>query len=584
MNKFVSYLNSLNNANGSNENALAESQLLNDYYDSIVIDRKITDYIYNLLFNKDNNIPLVLTGHAGDGKTSILIQILKKAGYFNNGLKALKEVDEFDSKLLYIKDMSELNESKQEDMFLNFIMAPENKESSILISNTGPLINTTKRLLEKEYSKDEIEDFEINLLSQIDEIESSEIIIKLKDKEYLFKVINIAKIDNTYFVGEIIRKLTQINLWKSCELCSCNEKCPVYNNFKTIYNNQERIIEFVERLYIWFSDNQQRLTIRQMMSHLSYAISGNLDCNDINKKIIKDYDNLFNYHFANLFFGHVGTTFDKNSFNIKTIRMLNEQMFEEKALIEEDYKLFVQEDYSIFDEKTSKILENTIRNNYESLGIKNKESIMMRRSFRRFYMLLSKVDEEEFNNILKQVFSEVFPLYYELICEPITKKCIRTRNRVKDIVFSGLYRYLIGVYSNSSDQLYLTLKKENMDFQSVQLVLGSVSKNDIKLEQEKIIGNIENSDKRNKIIIKFGSVNFELTYQTLDYLYNISEGKVYTKLNPSFTFDLTKLKSQLIKAYGKKDEDYTTIRILAILNNNVKEIMLDFDDEILFEV
>ena len=38
-NKFVDYLNSMNNADSSNENALAESQILSEYYDLIKIER-----------------------------------------------------------------------------------------------------------------------------------------------------------------------------------------------------------------------------------------------------------------------------------------------------------------------------------------------------------------------------------------------------------------------------------------------------------------------------------------------------------------------------------------------------------------
>ncbi|GIM28838.1 hypothetical protein CPJCM30710_15040 [Clostridium polyendosporum] len=589
MNSFIEYLNSLNNASGSNENALAESQVLNEYYDKIVVDRKVANYIFNLLFHQNNNTALVLTGHAGDGKTSILIQVLKKIGYFNKGLKELQEVEEYNGQFLYIKDMSELNEKRQEAVFEEFIKAPNRGVSSLLISNTGPLINTAKRLLantykdENETIKDElIEAFEVDLLSEIDRVESSDVEITVKNEQFKFKVINLAKIDNSYFVTEIIRKLTQEELWKPCHSCGCCKKCPPYINYLTISNNQERIIGFVERLYFWFADNQQRLTIRQMLSHLSYSITSNLNCSQINRKIVKDNDGLFKYHFANLFFGHIGTKFEKSSFNIKAIRDLNEQMLEEKALIEEDYKLFVREDFSMFDGNTIKVLENTLKYNYDKLGIKNKESIYMRRAFRRFYMLLSKVDEDQFDNMIGQIFSEMFPIYYQLITESKIK-CARVRSRVKDIVFNGLFKYLVGVHPLDTDELYLTLKKNNMDYQNVQLILGNIKKNEIKLEQEKISDNIEYTEKCNKVVMKFGNINFEVSYQTLDYLNNISKGKVYTKLNPSYTFDLTRLKSELIAFYGKKKEDDTTIRILVITNNSMKELQLDIDDEVVYE-
>ena len=48
-NEFIDYLNSMNNANSNNKNALAESQVLNDYYKKIQIKRELGEVIYNKL-------------------------------------------------------------------------------------------------------------------------------------------------------------------------------------------------------------------------------------------------------------------------------------------------------------------------------------------------------------------------------------------------------------------------------------------------------------------------------------------------------------------------------------------------------
>ena len=46
-NRFVNYLNSMNNASGDNINALAEAQVTNEYYSSIRVDRKLGKFIKN---------------------------------------------------------------------------------------------------------------------------------------------------------------------------------------------------------------------------------------------------------------------------------------------------------------------------------------------------------------------------------------------------------------------------------------------------------------------------------------------------------------------------------------------------------
>lgn len=589
MNSFIDYLNSLNNASGSNENALAESQILSEYYSSIVVDRKIASHIFDLLFKGENNTAIVLTGHAGDGKTSILIQILKELGYFRDGVRPLQEYDTYKDEFLYVKDMSELNEKIQEEVFVKFLTASKNRMSSLLISNTGPLINTAKRLINNTntYSsnleqKNECEDFEINLLSNIDKVESGNVPIKVNNEEYVFKVINLSNIDNTYFVGEIMAKLMQEKLWDKCSDCIAKKRCPACSNYEIISNNQARIVSFISRLYFWLADRNQRLTIRQILSHLSYAITGNLNCNEINKIIIENEDGLFQYNFANLFFGYHGTKLDKESLNIKAIRELNDIKLEDIAL-REDYLLFVKEDYSVFDDGTKDILNKTLNLNYQKLGLGNEETILMRRAFRRFYILLSRLDEDSYNEMLEQIFDNVFPEYYLLSTEE--NSSVKVKNKVKEIVFNGLFKHFIGVYPNNSNELYLTLKKDDNEFQNVQLVLGEMRKTDLKIDTSRIHGNIEPCLRINKVVIKLKKY-FELSYQTLNYLDNISRGKIYTKLNPSFTFDLTKLKSVLISEYGRVKEDNPNIKIVMITNQGIKPVQLEIDEDskILYEV
>ena len=75
-NFFVSYLNSLSNTSAGNENATAESQLTSAYFDRIRVENPVTDYIFDQVCNKQKNV--ILTGNAGDGKTTIAAEIFKR--------------------------------------------------------------------------------------------------------------------------------------------------------------------------------------------------------------------------------------------------------------------------------------------------------------------------------------------------------------------------------------------------------------------------------------------------------------------------------------------------------------------------
>ena len=74
---FISYLNSLHNLTPAGANALAESQINTTYFNEIYSEFPIVQHIYNLLIKDKNNI-IIITGHAGDGKSTIAFDLIKR--------------------------------------------------------------------------------------------------------------------------------------------------------------------------------------------------------------------------------------------------------------------------------------------------------------------------------------------------------------------------------------------------------------------------------------------------------------------------------------------------------------------------
>lgn len=575
-NDFIEYLNSMNNANSSNKNALAESQVLSKYYDKIKIDRKLGEVLYEKLFNQ-NPTAVILTGHAGDGKTSILIQILNELGYFKNGKKPLSESELYKDELFYVKDMSELNEEKQKEMLRDFLKYPNKGISSLLISNTGPLINTFDNILDDVES----EALEINLLNELDNNSLNPINVNIDGEDCNFIAVNMANIDNTYLVKEILSNLLKDELWDKCKNCQVKDKCPIAFNYYTCSENLERITVILEQIYVWFKENESRLTIRQMLSHLSFALTGNLSCEDINKSIIYKNDAVFNYAFPNLLFGYKGIERIYESLNIKAIKELDKVSIDENALFA-DYQLFVREDFDMFDENIKLVLEEQLNSHQSDLGINSDNATKLRRSLRRFYILFSRLDDNEFENLKNGVFSEAFNTYYKLSKE--SKLSNKERTRLKDIVFEGLYKTFVGVYSKDEENLYLTVKKDLDDIQNVQLILGEVLKDDISIKNELKNSPLKENTNQYELKIKFKMCKslVTLTYQMYQYFMRISEGEVFTSLNPSFTFGLNNLKANLLKHYRYHEEnefeDDPKIKLLVIKKEGVDKINFIVED------
>lgn len=115
VNPFVDYLNSLHNDDASNQNAIAEMQISSLYFDTTQVKRPLVDFIARRLSNGDF---VILTGHAGDGKTTLLAQVLAAMGSKQSALQLTDDVVCSTQTVHYIKDFSELTEEKQTEQLL----------------------------------------------------------------------------------------------------------------------------------------------------------------------------------------------------------------------------------------------------------------------------------------------------------------------------------------------------------------------------------------------------------------------------------------------------------------------------------
>ena len=90
----MDYLNTLSAFSAGNENAIAEYQIRNKYFRRIHVSSPITEEVYRLLMEGNN---VILTGNAGDGKTTIAIDVLKKiVGHDIDRIAEREDVSEHD--------------------------------------------------------------------------------------------------------------------------------------------------------------------------------------------------------------------------------------------------------------------------------------------------------------------------------------------------------------------------------------------------------------------------------------------------------------------------------------------------------
>lgn len=582
-NGFVSYLNSMNNASGDNINALAEAQVNNKYYKNIKVDRKLGKFIVNKINSGEKNT-FIISGYAGDGKTSILSQILNELGMLKDNEKL--EINDIKNKddisLMYVKDMSELKLEEQEHLLKESLKAPNDNKTAILISNTGPLIKTFSRVFGKnEEKKDEIEDV---LLQQLDENKLEKINVDGNE----FYLINIARVDNIGFVSEVIEKICKDDLWEKCDKCENLNKCHICFNKQCIISNKERVIEFVEKYYRWLRENDKRITIRQMISQLSFSITGNLNCEDIKKFDDKGFCK-FNYNFANLFFGYRGIGKIEEANQIKAIELLQESSLDDFSL-EQDYDIFVKNNFNYFSDDIKEVLEDiwskfsrkfyfSQLNDEDNFINKQQE---LRKSIRRFFLVYGILESiEEKDKLYSQIYGPMFVKYEKLISKKASKSDLNNLNK---IIFSALYMKNIGVLPKEN-MLYLTLTKSENVVQKVFLLLAETDNKKFKVEQKK--NNIEVEDIKESYSLEFvikGRERIKLGLPLLDYFYSIVNGEISTDINPALSHGIDKINNMLVKQFREENNEDVMSLILVDSQNNIKKINIDLsEDNIIFE-
>lgn len=529
--EYIDYLNSLHNSDGNNENAFAESNHNNPFFEKTQVNRGIGDFIADKLEKEKPQI-FVLTGHAGDGKTSLLLQVLKTWNLLDDKeLLPYEEIVLPNGRIcLYIKDFSEISEEERKIKMKEFIEYPKQGKYVFLVANTGPLIKTLDAVLE-EYDKDVQSEF-------IEMIDGNDGKVR-RISGYPFSVINVAKIDNTTFIEPFLKNIISERLWENCENCPKRAYCNILINAKLILKNIDKTLLFLTKHYIWQVEHGNKLTIRQITAHLSYMITGGLSCDSI-----KRVNNQFKYLFSNLAFGYLGLKEDKNAMQIKAISDLNENQYDFKRT-RIDEVLFIKKDYSTLPAEVHDVIEK--------VGMQVNYNEFWQAAVRRLYFLINiETDEDKNNRLDEDIFSPSFPRFLEL------RSGANTWPRDRDLIIDALSMIFVGSIKDSKG-VPVTLKRETGVTQSVQLIYDTINKKDIRLTTVPSNQNgFGEEEKHSQLRFTVDGTKIEeiITLPLINYFFDIRKGKINTIIDPQLSHGVERLKSQILSEYvnGRKDD------------------------------
>ncbi|WP_298819109.1 hypothetical protein [Chloroflexus sp.] len=272
-NPFVDYLNRYTTASPNHEAAFDEyiAAAQPPAAGPLRLQTKIERFLLEV-YNKDRPPSVILTGNAGDGKTYLCRQVLRTFG--SPQVSDLlweslvdRPIERNGTRLFVVKDLSELSEEKGKEILDRLgegLNNPANPNRYLIAANEGRL----RQLLSGLPHRGELSQTINHQLENGAEITNESLI-----------VINLNRVATSTFVPETLRWMTDPRHWHDCQQCHARDKCPIRYNAEQLANNE--IVSRVQTLYQLLEAIGEHLTVRDMLIHFAYTISGGQTCRKI---------------------------------------------------------------------------------------------------------------------------------------------------------------------------------------------------------------------------------------------------------------------------------------------------------------
>jgi len=318
MNLFVNYLNSLSNVKSSGLYALAESQALSPFFGDLYEPFPMAQDLVEVIEDSEDRV-IILTGHAGDGKSTVALDILRNlrrlppSTVLDQPVKDLEEAQTLGGRPVYIvKDMSELSISERVKRLKRAFSTPG---KWLIVSNTGPLLQALLKYSAGVGDKGLDESL---ILRALETPVRKRALEDCKVHDRLGKplwIINLTLVENSDLGAKILGRLVRHPAWRNCDQCGVEKSCPIRQNRQALLAALPHLEERVRWIYQRMHAYERRLTLRQMVSQLSNAVTGGLSCEEVhyagpNTSEGSQEATLEKMLFSQLFFGDKGIQTD----------------------------------------------------------------------------------------------------------------------------------------------------------------------------------------------------------------------------------------------------------------------------------
>lgn len=251
------------------------------------IETKVEDYLVNIYHTNPRSI--ILTGNAGDGKTRLCRRVFDSLS--PNTIKSwpkngIIDIQYQGKEIRIVKDLSELPESTIQIILLDL------KNSLIEKKNRYYLIAANEGKLTQSLSQQGLSYLQDKVRVRFE--------THLNNDEQL-EILNLQDVTSSVYAGKIIQEWTKEKHWSQCGSCSLSKECIMFHNYQKL--KEPKIQQKLVDQYRTLDYLSEHITMREMLIHLAYTITGGLKCEDISSEDISFKDSHYNKVYYENYFG-----------------------------------------------------------------------------------------------------------------------------------------------------------------------------------------------------------------------------------------------------------------------------------------
>ncbi|TBL80853.1 hypothetical protein [Paenibacillus thalictri] len=542
MNAFVTYLDQFNVLSPNHAKIYDEYTNPADAY-TIRISTKIESFLRELFAQAPRSV--IMTGNAGDGKTRLCRTVYEhltteklaewpeegivEVPFLHGRIRIVKDLSEL-TELVILRELTQLQqqiECRHSDNLFYLIAANEGKLTKFLSQH--PSLQMLYKQVEQRFMDHETNDTQ-------------------------FHLVNLQDVTSSIYAERIMQEWNKEEYWQACQMCSKQKRCIIALNHRKLA--QEQVKRNLVEQYRLVDCLGIHVTMREILIHLSYVITGGLTCSDIQNADRDEvqrqaglayYDNFYGVQMPDISSGEMGAVrhfrqLDPGQVSISSLDdfLLNGDLSEEKQVADSHARIF-DDEIDLLQGYYRKIIELYRTHNP---NIEPERIFENMPKFRRKYYF-------EYDEGLRGTRQALLP--YQHFSRFI--HCLMSRQEQMNVrreLVQGLNNtFAKKLVSRSERSLYAV--SENL------LIHQDFAQSQLKLSVDQVREDIDYAPSR--LMLTIEDIRFEIKLPVFEYLLRVASGGLFITLKQEVDILLNTFKNDLISQSELND---CSLQILAM--------------------